>query len=144
MKQFIVLVAILPFLLIFPVQFSKDQISASRLDMAADRIEAACEKAKQEGCFTVVEIADLKADIASIFDIEAYRVKIEATGIPVYRRIVRGKTYPPEWERQLIHYKISIPLDEVMAGGLLLNLSAEENSAVYTFEGTVPSERLAP
>ena len=48
MKQFLVLAAILPLMLVFFVQFSMDQINSSRIGILSDMVYAAKEEAKQE------------------------------------------------------------------------------------------------
>ena len=79
MKQFLVLAAILPLMLVFFVQFSMDQINSSRIGILSDMVYAAKEEAKQEGCFTQRIKDDLIANVSSALQIDPSDVRIEAT-----------------------------------------------------------------
>ena len=52
MKQFIVLMAVLPIMLIFLMQFTADQVNGEKVAFIQSVVYAAKEEAKQEGCFT--------------------------------------------------------------------------------------------
>lgn len=142
MKQFIVLVAILPLMLVFFVQFSMDQINSSRAGLLTDMVYAAKEKAKQEGCFTEEIKAELTANICSAFGIDPEDVHIEATDTVQYRIMDAGTYSGGDWERGLIHYKVSVPIGELMAGRRLFGIREEDNTYMYVIESYAASERL--
>lgn len=142
MKQFIVLVAILPLMLVFFVQFSMDQINSSRAGLLTDMVYAAKEKAKQEGCFTEEIKAELTANICNAFGIDPEDVHIEATETVQYRIMDAGSYSAGDWERGLIHYKVSVPIGELMAGRRLFGIREEENTYMYVIESYAASERL--
>ena len=47
-----------------------------------------------------------------------------------------------DWERGLIHYKISVPIGQVMAGRKLFGIREEDNTYNYVIESYAASERL--
>ncbi|HQC35931.1 MAG TPA: hypothetical protein PL035_02480 [Bacillota bacterium] len=144
MKQFLVLAAILPLMLVFFVQFSMDQTNSARIGRLNDMVYAAKEEAKQQGCFTRDIRARLTAEISSAFGIDPSRIVIEATGEnDVKYRLMSAAGYSSsDWERGLIHYKISLPLGEIMAGRRLFGIKKEENTYNYVIESYAASERL--
>lgn len=142
MKQFIVLVAILPLMLVFFVQFSMDQVNSSRTGLLSDMVYAAKEKAKQEGCFTKDITDELRDNICSAFGISPSDVVIEATDTVKYRIMDAGTYTQADWERGLIYYKVSVPVGELMAGRRLFGIRESDNTYLYTIESYTASERL--
>ncbi|MCQ2561130.1 MAG: hypothetical protein MJ186_03695 [Clostridia bacterium] len=142
MKQFIVLVAILPLMLVFFVQFSMDQVNSSRTGLLTDMVYAAKEKAKQEGCFTKDITDELRDNICSAFGISPSDVVIEATDTVKYRIMDAGTYTQADWERGLIYYKVSVPVGELMAGRRLFGIRESDNPHLYTIESYTASERL--
>lgn len=141
MKQFIVLAAVLPLMLLFFVQFSVDQINASRAGLLADMVYAAKEEAKQAGCFTEEIESGLRDRISETFGIEREDILIEATRSVQYRINDAGPT-GEGLERGLIYYKVCVPIGELMAGGRLMGIGKEDNTYFYTIESCTASERL--
>lgn len=142
MKQFIVLVAILPLMLVFFVQFSMDQVNSSRTGLLTDMVYAAKEKAKQEGCFTEEITDELRENICSAFGVDPAEVLIEATNTVKYRIMDAGTYTQADWERGLIYYKVSVPVGEIMAGRRLFGIKESDNTYMYTIESYTASERL--
>ena len=142
MKQFLVLAAILPLMLVFFVQFSMDQINSSRIGILSDMVYAAKEEAKQEGCFTAQIKSELTANIASALQIDTADVRIEATDTVRYRIMEADRYGNDDWERGLIYYKVSVPIGELMAGRRLFGIREQDNVYYYTIESYTASERL--
>ena len=142
MKQFLVLAAILPLMLVFFVQFSMDQINSSRIGILSDMVYAAKEEAKQEGCFTAQIRNELTANIASALQIDPSDVRIEATDTVRYRIMDADRYGTEDWERGLIYYKVSVPIGELMAGRRLFGIREQDNVYYYTIESYTASERL--
>lgn len=143
MKQFLVLLAVLPLLLVFLLQFSLDQINHARIGLLSDCVYVAKEQARQAGCFTDEICESLRSRIAGVLDIDPAAVSIEATDEPVYRRSgTHGETaYDPL--RGLIYYKISVPVGPVMAGARLFGIKEKENLLVFNVDSATVSERLS-
>lgn len=142
MKQFLVLAAILPLMLVFFVQFSMDQINSSRIGILSDMVYAAKEEAKQEGCFTAQIRSNLTANIASALQIDPSDVRIEATDTVRYRIMEADRYGNEDWERGLIYYKVSVPIGELMAGRRLFGIREQDNVYYYTIESYTASEKL--
>lgn len=142
MKQFIVLLAVLPLLLVFFVQFSMDQMTHARIGLFLDYVYTAKEEAKQEGLFTE-EITDkLRENISMSFDIKPSDVVIEATETVRYRMMQGCGFEAEDFERGLIYYKVSVPIAEMMAGRRLFGIKKEDNTGYYTIESYTASELL--
>jgi hypothetical protein len=137
-KQFIVLTAILPLMLIFMAQFALEQKNSGAINTLQQQVYTAKEKAKQEGCFTSEIIEQLKRDINIKLGVPEQDILIVATDTPQYRI----NYFDPERKRGMIHYSVSVPIEKIMAGGNLLGIPAERNKGVYTVEGTTASEKL--
>ncbi|NMA93949.1 MAG: hypothetical protein GX975_04720 [Clostridiales bacterium] len=142
MKQFLVLLAILPLMLVFFVQFSMDQINSSRIGLLSDMVYAAKEEAKQEGCFTQKIRDDLRANIARQFDIDPDTILIDATETVQYRLMSADGYSESDWERGLIHYRVEVPIGEMMAGRRLFGIEADENTYMYVIDSYTASEKL--
>ncbi len=141
MKQFMVLAACLPLLLVFLVQFSLDQINSSRAGIFSDAVYAAKEKAKQEGCFTEEIRDELRQTLSERLGIDPSSVFIEADETPVYRVEYSAGSDP---SRGLIHYRVSVPIGEMMAGRRLFGISGEDNVRSCVIESRTPSELIMP
>lgn len=138
MKQFIVLTAILPLMLIFMAQFALEQKNSGAMNVLQQQVYTAKEQAKQEGCFTPEIIEQLKREINAKLGVPEEDILIVATESPQYRI----NYFDPEHKRGLIHYSVSVPIEKIMAGGNLLGIPSERNRGVYTVEGTTASEKL--
>ena len=143
MKNFIVLAAVLPFLLVFVMQFTLDQKNNANISRFQDCVYAAKEQAKQEGCFTEEICSRLRSRIASQFAIPAGDIRIEATDKVQYRiNLYDEQEVPIHQRRGMIHYRISVPLHSLVAGNRFFGLSEEENKGLYTIDSYTASEKL--
>ncbi len=138
MKQFIVLAAVLPLLLLFMAQYCLDQKNSQMVSTFQQQVYVAKEEAKQKGCFTA-EIKDkLRSDLSEALGVEESEILIEATETKQYRL----NYFDESGTRGMIHYKVTLPLGKVMAGGKLLGIREEENQGSYSVEGSTASECL--
>ena len=142
MKQFIVLLAVLPLLLVFFVQFSMDQMNHARVGLLLDYVYTAKEEAKQEGGFTTEITEKLRQNISMAFDILPSSVSIETTESVRYRMMQGDGMAVEDFERGLIYYKVSVPIAEMMAGRKLFGIKKEDNTCRYTIESYTASELL--
>ncbi|NCB41082.1 MAG: hypothetical protein EOM59_00425 [Clostridia bacterium] len=142
MKQFIVLLAVLPLLLVFFVQFSMDQMNNARIGLFLDFVYTAKEEAKQQGCFTKEITDQLKENLSEAFDILPSAVIIQTTESVRYRMMQGDGTSETDFERGLIYYKISVPISEIMAGRRLFGIHKDDNMCYYTIESYTASELL--
>lgn len=142
MKQFLVLMAVLPLLLIFLLQFSLDQVNHSRIGLLSDCIYVAREQARQKGCFTQDIRDDLRERISQILDTDPESIQIDATEDPQYRLSGGSLLEEGGLERGLIYYKISVPMGQIMAGPRLFGIREEDNQLIFAIESWTASELL--
>ena len=133
MKQFIILMGILPFLFLFLLQYTLDQQNSRHIARFQEHVYTAKEKAKQEGRFTGEIKKELVQKIAGDFDLDEGDIQVTLEEIPKYRTNIFD-------ERELIHYKVSVPIDKIMAGNKFLGIPDDENSYMYTIESWTASE----
>ncbi|WP_312094144.1 hypothetical protein [Aminipila sp.] len=134
MKQFIVLMGILPILIIFMLQMGLDQKNSQMISIIQSSVYAAKEEAKQEGCFTEEIKENLKKDITRLTGIEPDRIRVESDSKVKYR-YNRGK------ERQ-IHYKVSVKIDKLMAANSVYGISDRDNGYDFVIESYTASEKI--
>ena len=137
MKQFIVLAAVLPLMLLFVAQYALDQRNHAVTAIVEEEIRVSCEQARAAGCFTA-EIRDkLKDSLRDKLGIPPSSVTITADDTVVYRL----NYFDASGERGLIRYSVSVPIGKHMAAAGFFSLNGS-NERVLTFRGTMASERL--
>lgn len=134
MKQFIVLMAVLPILIIFMLQMGLDQKNSEIASIVQSSVYAAKEQAKQEGCFTKEIKEKLKDDITKLTGISSNKINIEADSKTKYR-YAKG-------DDRLIYYKVTVKIDELMVANNIYGISDDNNSYNFTIESYTASEKL--
>lgn len=134
MKQFIVLMGVLPILIIFMLQMGLDQKNSQITSIIQASVYAAKEEAKQEGCFTKEIKKKLKDDITRLTGITPERITIE-TDDKIKYRYSTG-------EDRLIHYKVIVSIKELMAANKVYGISDEDNQYSYIIESYTASEKV--
>ena len=134
MKQFIVLMAVLPIMLVLLLQFTNDQANSEKVAFVQSVVYAAKEDAKQEGCFTDEIKERIVSDICSGLSVPPEYVEIEADDEVKYRYA--------EGDGRYINYRVSVRLDNVMAGGRLLGIEEEKNFTTYVIDSYTASEKI--
>ena len=135
MKQLIVLLGVLPIMLIFLMQYALDQRNNDNIIRFQECVYQAKEQAKQEGCFTPEIKKDMIGKIKRDFHIEEGDMVVELESVPRYRTSLFD-------QRELIYYKVSVPLEKLMAGNRLFGIPDSENRGMYTIESWTASELL--
>lgn len=135
MKQLIVLMGVLPILLVFLMQYTLDQQNSDNISRLQEYVYQAKEQAKQKGYFTPEIKEEMIGKIERTFDVDEEDMVIELEEVPRYRTSVFD-------ERELIHYKVSVPVDRIMAGNRFFGIPDEENRGLYTIESWTASELL--
>ena len=135
MKQLIVLIGVLPILLVFLLQYTLDQRNNDDISRLQDYVYQAKEQAKQQGCFTPEIREELIDNIEGYFDIKKEDMVIVLEEVPRYRTSVFD-------ERELIYYRVSVPIEKIMAGNRFFGIPDEENRAMYTIESWTASELI--
>jgi len=137
MKQFIVLAAVLPLMLLFVAQYAIDQRNHAATAFVEEEVRAACEEARSAGCFTSEIRERLVRSISGKLGIPAASVSVEADDSVVYRLNYFDST----GERGLIRYKITVPIGPMTAYSGFLS-PAGRNERTVVIAGTMASERL--
>lgn len=135
MKQFIILLGVLPILLLFLSQFVLEQKNSYNIGLLQEYVYAAKEEAKQAGCFTPAIKEALAEKISARFEVSQDQIAMAVDQVPRYR--TSGFD-----ERELIHYRIGVPIEKVMAGNRFMGISNEENRGNYVIESWTASEKL--
>lgn len=121
MKQFIVLAAILPIVLVLIAQFTLEASRSLRLNAAEDAVRAFCIEASYHHGGGPAEAEALRAKLAGIFRANTSEVHIELT---------------PRDEAH-IDWRVSFPVGPIMAGADMMGLSAAENSGRAQLGGII-------
>ncbi len=137
MKQFIVMLAVLPLMLVFLLQFSLEQQNSVKIAAVSDIVYAAKEEVKQAGAFTAEIQAGMKRRISERLGIPESEIVIESELSEVYR-------VDSERGRGIISYRVSVPIGSIVAGRSLFGIREEDNRYVYTIRSITASEKLSP
>jgi len=137
-KQFIVMIAILPILLSFAIQLDHSQINNHK-NLAVERaIETAEMDIKLDGCLTSGTKDVLAKNIASIMGVGEDEVVIEGPSETQKKYKSSGTKY----EDSKIVYSIKYKFNDVMAANALYGIRDEDNSVDITINRKVLSEKL--
>ena len=132
MKQFIVLLAVLPIMLLFLAQFSLEQQNSKKIALITDIVYAAKEDAKQKGGF---DTEKLREELSAKLGVDPESIIIEAPEIHAVQRIEK------DGSRGIINYKVVVPMGEVSAGKKYLGIKGGESYG-YKIESSAPSEYI--
>jgi len=141
MKNLIVLAAVLPFLLIFMMQFTLDQRNSENIGRLQSYVYTAKEEAKQVGCFNDEIEARMRKKIAEDFQISDEEIHAKVTKEVQYRvnQFEEDQDVPL---RGMIYYRIAVPIEKVIAGNKFFGIEDKENEGQYIIESYTASERL--
>jgi hypothetical protein len=117
MKQFIVLSAVLPILMIFVMQTAYDQKNSYAVNIIQDYVYAAKEEAKYEGEFTPEIKERLRKNISRSIGVDANEIHISS-----------------HEEGGIIYYRVEAPIKGVAAGNRLLGIKDEDNQYKYVID----------
>lgn len=138
MKHLIAGAAILILLLTFITQYAVENTNNMKYIKIDKYVKTAKEKAKGDGYFTADNINELKTNILNVCtDLTESELVIEVDTTPKYRTNEFD-------ERELIKYKIGVPIKRIIASNSFFNISDADNSYVYYSEGTITSELIKP
>ena len=121
MKQFIVLAAILPIMLVFIAQMSLEAGRSFRMNAAEDAVRAFCiEAAYYDGGGSDGAEA-LRSRLARIFNADASEISI----------------FLAQVDEAHIEWSVSFPVGEIMAGARFMGISDAENRGRAHMSGTI-------
>jgi len=136
MKTFIVTIAAVILLMVFPLQNVQDIVNSHKIERFDGIVYSACQKARTYGRFTESNISQLKSDILAEFpDVSEDEIIIEVTTSMKYKRFEFDS-------REIIDYRIGIPIKRVVNIGKFLGIEDKDNRFDYIIEGYVLSEAV--
>ena len=136
MKTFIVTVAAIILLMVFPMQNVLDIVNSHKIERFDEIVYSACQKARTSGRFTESNISEMKDSILAEFpDVSEDEIIIDVTTSMKYKRFEFDS-------RETINYKIGIPIKKIVSLGKILGIKDEDNRTDYVMEGYVLSEAL--
>ena len=136
MKTFIVTVAAITLLMVFPMQNVLDIVNSHKIERFDEIVYSACQKARTDGRFTESNISEMKDSILAEFpDVSEDEIIIEVTTSMKYKRFEFDS-------RETINYKIGVPIKKIVSLGKILGIKDEDNRTDYVMEGYVLSEAL--
>ena len=121
MKQFIVLAAVLPILLVFVAQATLEAGRSLRMNAAEDAVRAFCIEASYYGGGGPAEAEALRLKLAGIFRTNASEIRVELS--------------QTDWSH--IDWRVSFPVGSVMAGARFMGISDAENRGRAEMSGTI-------
>lgn len=136
MAKYIATAIILPLLLVFVMQYGLEVKNDTIISRAENIVYSAKEEAKQQGRFTPDIIERMKGSLTKL-GVSDSEIIIEVTTTPKYRT----DTFD---ERELIEYKVGIPIKQLVAANSILGISDEANKRIHYVSGSTASELLLP
>jgi hypothetical protein len=121
MKQFIVLTAILPILLVFMTQFTLQATRSLRMNAAEDAVRAFCIEAAYYGGGGASDANALKYRLAQIFHSDIGDVNLDLVQV----------------DETHIDWHLSFPVGDIMSGAPFMGLSSSENQGRAQMKGTI-------
>jgi len=136
MKTFIVTIAAVILLMVFPMQNVQDIVNSHKIERFDEIVYSACQKARTDGRFTESNISQMKESVLSEFpDISEDEIIIEVTTSMKYKRFEFDS-------KETINYRIGIPIKRIVNLGKFLGIEDKDNRFDYIMEGYVLSEAV--
>lgn len=136
MKQFMVMMILMPILLFFPSQQVADDLNHKKVIAINNIVNKHAQKARVEGYFTTDNLTSMKLELKNALYISEGEVTFTGTRSPV----IRTSNFSGFETMQMIDYKVSVPIKKIIAMGGYWNLPDDQNQRVFTVSGQVPSE----
>jgi len=123
MKQFLVLCAVLPLLLIIMMQMTLDQISNYKINAVNQFVYAAKERAQQEGYFTDEIKNDLNNNLLSI-GFSSGEIETQFDSFEIAQQM-----------GTILNYRVAVQIDKPMVG-----LMVSDNAYEYVIDSCTVSQ----
>ena len=140
MKQFIVLLAVLPISLVFLAQFTLDLKVNAKIDSVNNIVYTAKEEAKQLGGFSDEKLSDIKTRIASVCNVPESSVVVEGSPKGSKKRMIGLSSAEEMNKDKLIRYYIKVPVEEISILGKLIKGAGKQY--YYVIDSYTASELL--
>lgn len=139
MKQFLVLLAVLPLMLVIMVEFSLNSLIDVKVDAINDIVYTCKEQARQDGTFSNVAPYLIKT-ISDVTHIKESDIYLTYSGITTGEKIYRIDSMSDASEESFIHYRVEVPIVEMKTLGLILK--SNKRNYIYVIDSYTASERL--
>ena len=136
MKTFIVTIAAIVLLMVFPMQNVQDIVNSHKIERFDEIVYSASQKARTDGRFTPSNISDMKGKILAVFpEVAEDELIVNVTTSVKYKRFDFDS-------RETIDYEIGVPIKKIVSLSKILGIADADNRTDYTIEGYVLSEVL--
>ena len=136
MKTFIVTIAAIILLMVFPMQNIQDIVNSHKIERFDEIVYTATQKARTDGCFTPSNISEMKEKILGIFPgVSEDELIINVTTTIKYKKFEFDS-------REVISYEIGVPIKKIVSLNNILGIADENNRTDYIIKGYVLSEVL--
>ena len=128
------------FLIFFMLQWVSNEQAHFKRSTVINVTAQHAQQARQEGYFTPEIIESMKKEIAEklkVDESDVIVVESDTTTTPKFRT----ETFN---EYEQIHYKVQIPIKNVVAMAGLFGINEADNQYMFTVSGQVSSEKLFP
>jgi len=135
-KTFIVTIAAIVLLMVFPMQNVQDIVNSHKIERFDEIVYSATQKARTDGRFTSSNISDMRGKILSVFpEVGGDELIINVTTSVKYKKFEFDS-------RELINYEIGVPIKKIVSLNRILGIADGDNRTVYIMSGYVLSEVL--
>jgi len=135
-KTFIVTIAAVVLLMVFPMQNVQDIVNSHKIERFDEIVYSASQKARTDGRFTPSNISDMKGKILAVFpEVAEDELIVNVTTSVKYKRFDFDS-------RETIDYEIGVPIKKIVSLNKILGIADADNRTDYTIEGYVLSEVL--
>ena len=139
MKQFIVILAVLPLMLVFLAQFTLDQINDGKISAVNSIVYSAKERAKQDGYFTEENKQQMIEKIKEACGAEDEDIAVVSADSNPRQRLSGASA---KWEDDLIFYEVRVTMSGIIAGGDMFGIKDADNKRCYVIQAYTASEYL--
>ena len=136
MKTFIVTIAAIVLLMVFPMQNVQDIVNSHKIERFDEIVYTATQKARTDGCFTPYNISDMKGKILEIFpEVAEDELIVNVTTSVKYKKFEFDS-------REAINYEIGVPIKKIVSLNRIIGITDVDNRTDYIIKGHVLSEVL--
>ena len=136
MKTFIVTIAAIVLLMVFPMQNVQDIVNSHKIERFDEIVYSASQKARTDGRFTPSNISDMKGKILAVFpEVAEDELIVNVTTSVKYKRFEFDS-------RETIDYEIGAPIKKIVSLNKILGIADGDNRTDYIIKGYVLSEVL--
>lgn len=136
MKTFIVTIAAVILLMIFPMQNVQDIVNSHKIERFDEIVYTATQKARTDGCFTPSNVSEMKNKIMEVFpEVSEDEIIVDVTTDRKYKKFEFDS-------REVISYEIGVPIKKIISLNNILGITDADNKTDYIMKGYVLSEVL--